>query len=118
MYENAYYQLTHLKLHFVQYGLYTLCKRLITLSTLTCEIHRLLLYPSTNIHQTMRFLLITAQISKIFLGASPQDPLIYPSCLHSTSPPPHIYPSCLHSTSPPYISFQSTFTKPQDFSSL
>ena len=30
--------------------------------------------PPINIHQTPRFLLITAQISKIFLGASPPDP--------------------------------------------
>ena len=52
--------------------------------------------PPINIHQTPRFLLITAQISKkIFIS-----------------------PSCLHSTSPPYISFLSIFTRPQDFSSL
>ena len=59
--------------------------------------------PPINIHQTPRFLLITAQISKIFRGFAPR---------------PLISPSCLHSTSPPYISFLSIFTRPQDFSSL
>ena len=55
-----------------------------------------------NIHQTPRFLLITAQISKIFLGASPPDPsyllpvyiqllpLIYP--FYQYSPDPKISP--------------------------
>ena len=58
--------------------------------------------PPINIHQTPRFLLITAQISKIFLGASPPDPsyllpvyiqllpLIYP--FYQYSPDPKISP--------------------------
>ena len=51
-----------------------------------------------NIHQTLRFLLNSAQMSKIFLGASPPDPshllpvyiqllpLIYPSYQYSPDP--------------------------------
>ena len=39
-----------------------------------------LIYPSINIQQTMRFLLILAQKSKNFLGALPPDPLLYLSC--------------------------------------
>ena len=57
-----------------------------------------------NIHQTQRFLLILSTNIKKILGASPPYPLIYPQCLYSTSPP--------------YISFLSTFTRPQDFSSI
>ena len=51
-----------------------------------------LIYPSTNIHQTMRFLLITVQISKIFLGALPPNP--------------------------PYLSFLLTFKGTGDFFSF
>ena len=42
-----------------------------------------------NIQQTQRFLLISAQISKIFLGASPPDPLISHSFYISEYPYQH-----------------------------
>ena len=63
----------------------------------------------------MRLLLTTAQISKIFLGALPQDPLIYPSCLHSID-----YEITTHyfALRPPYLSFLFTFNRLWDYYSL
>ena len=86
--------------------------------------------PPINIHQTPRFLLITAQISKIFMGASPPDPsyllpvyiqllpLIYP--FYQYSPDPKISPhyranikiflgASPPESRPPQISFLLTF---------